>query len=390
MCTDSHRAPSPTDVRDSEARAIAASCLAGIMSEPDARWRIAGLLRGADVVEQVVAGLQVQTHLFEEVSDRMYDLVDTAITGAGIGSRRIGTRPKLDLERLASGTSLCGWARRYLSSQQARTTAQRTSWARERRETLVGELEERAAFDDLTSAFSGGGQVEEETVDAAISCLAEHAKGLRPLGRAHLAARTLRAVYNLPHLPRSVGRPALLAAVGADDRLAYAAVAFLADGVVENGVVEDECLLADLAELAELFGEWTDAQLRSLLDLSPLVAQALVVAALSPVPPPQAGEVRQLQARVAATGLSRQPARAVASALASIVTETTTSEYDALHELAAKTPEHQAADRARFEQVVAQLIDQGWTRFGSTSCEVEAHMRSMLDEIRYGELLAAA
>lgn len=386
MRTNSYRAPSPADVRDSEARAIAASCLAGVISEPDARWRIAALLRDADVVEQVVARLHVQPHLVEEVRERMYDLVDTAITGArfAMSAGRDRSRPKLDLERLASGTSLCGWARRYLSSQQARTTAQRSSWARARREVLAGEIDEHTCRpDDLTST-AGESRVGEETVEAAISCLAEHARGLRPLGRAHLVARMLTAVYHLPCLPRAIDRPALLAAVRSDDRLAHAALRFLVDGVVG-----EECTLPNLLQLAELFGEWTDLQLRRLLDLSPLVSQAIVIAALSPTPPPQAGEVRQLQLQVTAAGLSRSAAQALTGALAGIVTETTTSEYDALHELAPKPPGHQLADRERFEQVVAQILASGWTRLGATPGEVEAHLRSMLDEIRYGELAAA-
>jgi hypothetical protein len=72
-----------------------------------------------------------------------------------------------------------------------------------------------------------------------------------------------------------------------------------------------------------------------------------------------------------------------------MVAETTSSEFDARHVFVVKTADERAADREHFVQGVERLLAGGETRLGTTPEAVEALLTSMLDTIRYGELVAA-
>ncbi len=383
-----HAHTTATEVRDSDARALAMSALAGVISETDARWRIAALLQGSDIVEQIVRRLHVSPHQVDEVTSRIYDQAHVAIV-TGVAGRP----PKLSLDRLADGSSFCGWARQYLSSQQVATTARRPLWSRERRELLSGHESLDDAVDE--GAVDEDHRLDDDVVETVIEHHKELAKGLRSCGSTHLAARTAIAVYQLPQPERLVdvpNRAALLAAFGAEVCLVRLIVRFLLDELPcpTATQVDDDTLVFELARVvSQMLSSWSDDEVRRLADLDPRISQAIALAALTPVPPPQARQVADLQLQLALDGASRRDARALAASFAALESELAVSEYDALHEPEVKTPEQRAADRARFEAIVAKILADGWTRFGGTPLEVEQHLRAMLDDTRYVAVAAA-
>ena len=370
-----HNTLSPNDVRDIEARSLAASCIAGIIPETEARWHIAALLQGSGVVEQVVSTMSLAQGFVDDVTAAMWDIARIAIVG-------IGSSPKLDLNQLADGASLCGWMRQFLSSKQARISARRSVLTRSRLEKLTD------FTDGIESQFhrgQGSDLLDADVANMAIAVLAEHSKGLRSFGRAHLVARVLSAVYHLPQLARAIDMPCratLLAGVENDLYLVHRALRSIVEPTPHAQ--------SEVVQIAALFDGWTKAQVDYLLELSPVVAHALVVAALTPVPPPQATQVSRLRDQVAALGTTARTARALATTFSTLVAETTCSEFDARSNIGLKSPRSRAADRQRWEQLVDKIVAQGWTRLGTTPGEVEAHLSEMLDRICYGELELAA
>jgi hypothetical protein len=319
----------------------------------------------------------------------LYDLMDAVIVG-------IGRPPKLDLARIAGGASFVGWSRQFLSSQQARTTVQRRLWARARREVLATVASDEPLAQAPVDIADVPSHLDEDLADVAIACFGDRSKGLRSCGRAHLTAHTLATAFQLPRLDRAVdlpGRAAMLAQVEADPHLVHEVLRFL----VEDLSVDERCVLDEdpswwelATDLACLFSTWTDPEIHLLLELPLLVAQALVIAALTPVPPPQARHVSELRRKLVASGTPLAEARAIVQSFTTLVGETTTSEFNARRELELKDSEQRCAERDRFDAVVEQILSKGWTQLGATPGEVEVHLHSMLDQIRYGELVAAA
>ena len=371
-------------LRDAEAVSISASVRSGVLSERDARWRISALLHGADIVEQVVRRLCLPRQEAEDLTDALYDLAYDAIVG-------VSRPPKLDLARLAEGASFSGWARQFLSSKQACRTASRRSWARARREVLTAatgrdEPAVSTALEIDHGHFDEDG-LDEEKGDAAIASFGAHAKGLRPCGRVHLTAATLAMAFRLPRPCRAVDLPCrddLLAIVEADVDAVRSALCRLVDG---GDVPADEEHVHRCIDV--VFADWTDEQIHELLGLQPVVSQALVIAALTPVPPPQVRYVRQLGRQLVGSGVTLAAARPLATSFAALVAETTTNEFDARHALDLKDREERALDRKRFEAVAEEIIGRGWTQLGATPGDVERHLQRMLDQVCYGELATA-
>ncbi len=371
-------------LRDAEASSIAASVGSGVLSEREARWRISALLHGAGIVEQVVRRLCLPRQEAPDLTDSLYDLAYDAIVG-------VSRPPKLDLARLAAGASFSGWARQFLSSKQACTTARRRSWARARREVLTmdaGRHEPPAATAlETEDGHAGEERLDEDRSDAAIASFGAHARGLRPCGRVHLSAATLAMAFQLPHPRRAVDlacRDDLLAVIEADTDAVHSALCHMVDG-------DDAPAGEDLVHqgVAFMFADWADEQVCTLLGLQPVVSQALAIAALTPVPPPQARYVRQLRRQLVGCGVTPAAARPLATSFAALVAETTASEFDARHALDLKDCEERASDRKRFEAVAEEIIARGWTQLGATPGDVERHLQRMLDQVCYGELAAA-
>ena len=375
MRTTAHRPDDANRARDIEAASLASSALADLLPERDARWRIAALLRGAGIVEQVAGRLQLAHQERADLIDGLYDLADAVVVGVG--------RPaKLDLARLADGASFCGWARQFLSSHQVRTTVMRRSWARSRREVQVTGHDDEPIIARPTDHDDDLGCLDEETAEAAIACFDGHARGLRSCGRAHLTAHTLAAAFQLPRPRRAIDledHDYLLALVEEEPRAVHEALRCWrsAPGSEPSG-------------LAVLFDDWTSADVCSLLELQPVVAQALALAALTPVPPPQTQHVIELRRRLERSAGRRPEVKALTDAFTALVAETTTSEFDARRPMELKAADERAADRDRFEALAHQIVAQGWIKLGSNPGEVEAHLRSMLDQLRYGEVAVAA
>ena len=229
--------------------------------------------------------------------------------------------------------------------------------------------------------------LDEDRSDAAIASFGAHAKGLRSCGRVHLTAATLATAFRLPRPCRAVDLPGhddLLAIVEAHPDAVHSALCRLVDG---GDVPAGEDLVHQ--GVAAVFADWTDEQICTLLGLQPVVSQALVIAALTPVPPPQARYVKQLRHQLVGSGVTPAAARPLATSFAALVTETTASEFDAGHHFELKDLDERACDRKRFEAVAEEIIARGWTQLGATPGDVERHLQRMLDQVCYGELAAA-
>lgn len=355
-------------VRDSGAIRFAREALAGNMPERDARWNIAELLRKSGIVEQIVGRLQLSPQEARDMIPELYYLADDIVVG-------ISGQPKLDLKRIADGASYCGWIRKFLSSLPARTCVQRPHWTRARREKLVsdqGEWEEvfNTSYGDIATSVIEND--DRDTMDAATARFEKRAPGLRRCGKVHLTARTLATAFSLRQPPRAIDidqRDRLLEIVKADEYAAYGALVFRPDTYSDP----------DTAALASIFADWTDEDKDTLLSQSPLVCQAYAIAALTPIPPPQASSVAKLKRNILQSGQRVIEANALVGAFVAAVSETTTSEFDAHHALEIKTVDERDRDRHHFEEVASQIIKSGWVRLGKTPHEVEENMRLLLD-----------
>lgn len=378
-----------TAVADREATRLAREALSGATPREAALWQIAGLFEKTSVVVDVAWSKFAWSKRTGNagVVEAYGDIARQAICGLSATGHDPSTS-KTDLERLAAGDSLCGWMRQYLSSPPARQTVSRVINRTAGVDTIhaveldVEESVVRSAqvnaermFDEIIDRVDGTERIDETTASIVQDAFSAKSKGLRPAGLTHLRAHAICSAYHLPLPDRRLDLPdrdAVIATVEADE-----------------AVVRTALRCHDDSAVSAAFASWPKSSIEALVELSPLVSQALALAALTPVPPPQQSHVTALRSAVTARFGAARPVAALVRHFVEMVAETTSSEFDARHVFVVKTADERAADRERFVQGVERLLAGGETRLGTTPEAVEALLTSMLDTIRYGELVAA-
>ncbi|MHB1974304.1 MAG: hypothetical protein ACYCR4_08465 [Acidimicrobiales bacterium] len=374
---------------DAEASSIARAALEGRIEERSARWQIAGLLEKAQVVAEVAAtkfGHRGRGAV-ENATGILDDIIRDAITGR-VATDGVGTTPpKLLLELLADGKSLCGWARKFARSPQAMSTCRRSAPSRREVTNVSPEAIEYQAYRrtpnetptdpaDIVVEATDADRIDEGLGAAALAALEASTRNLRSAGRHHVVGRVLCHVYDLPMPARAFDvaeRDGILAIVESESG---------------ERVVRDALRGISDLPIAEIFDAYPDEALARLLAIDPHVGQELVIGALTPVPPPQTSHVsamrRQLVGRL---GASRRLSVLV-TAFVALISESTTTEFDATHEFNVKPAEEREADRERFCTAVGAFVAvEG--RLGTTPAEVERELTMVLDTIRFGAVIAA-
>jgi len=355
---------------DTIARDVAQRVLAGTMSESDARWELASLVYKSNIPEAVVGratnGRQIPGQVVRDSVDFVREQLTKIITG---------TQPKLDIEVVAGGSSLCGWASRIITGPRVFPKTNFDSRTRRTREvtvsddTISGLVALRAIGDyGVTSLFNEEVEQRHDVVDEYLLL----AKGLRELELVHLNAEHICAVYAVApprRAPHVRNHRALLTRLDSSESSCRDDLYRVLDG---EAVTPDS--------LATLFTNLTLNEIDAVAALSPLSSQMLARSALTPVPPPRQVVVKTLRTNVTSAVGGLRFANDLCRAYVNVVSEVDGSEF--APDTARRHIKRVAQRRAEFANwnaTVTGLVERGHLDLGETPDHV---LTSLSREVR--------
>ncbi|NDL60220.1 hypothetical protein [Phytoactinopolyspora mesophila] len=371
---------------DRTARQISGAVLAGRISEPEGRWRLAAIVYKSDVCPTVAAAfLNQRDQVAVDLTSMLRDLVITKVVGTA-------EQPSpLNLRRIVGGTSFRGWMRQFARGS---ALSLKRDLVRARRRNGVPVAPVGIQYDDrdLSSGKSALEMLadkrtartqtydvldaEDARIEAAIDTYTRMAPRLRGYSKTHLAARTLRAAFRLPDTGRIVAperREQLRRSVEGDVAAAARAVRHLAAGEQPDD---------EMADLAAVFDGWSNDELDELAHMDPHVAHQLVLSAVTPWPPPKAKTLTRLRQQVtaltAAKGMDSRLAREAVTAFAASVAETNPPTRSTAS--VPKCPETLQADQARWAYAAAKLVEAGFRTLGECSDDIHKSLIRMLED----------
>jgi hypothetical protein len=314
---------------DQRARSLAQQVVEARREERDGRWQIAALVQESEVPSRLAYrdarsyGRQAQDDYAEYLREKLVLLV-------------VG--PKFDVRRIADGASFSGWMRSICSSAIFKASVRevvqphnkRVHGPRQRDPILMTSLDESIDVPQRPGDDAWLLAWEDEYHDIAPSVRLRSEQ-------IHLRAEVLTSAYHLRPLGRGVyrnDRDALLARL--DDPKSASNDTTRSLGVSPFG-------------LAVL---WPD-QMEAFSVLPTIVAHALALSSLSPVPPPSGASLIALRAQM---GLPPEHASRIMSAFARYHSETYVRR-NGRDPLVPKTYAEHVADEAEFRDAVSPLGD---------------------------------
>lgn len=396
------------DQIDQTARDMAQQALSGELDEHDARSHLAAMLLRSDVARSVarsVTGLQTQQRL-----DLEENLLDQLV------SRVLDAESTFSLEVLATGGSLCGWARKlaqkiaerdpsvYLRGMAKRTTRV-DPLAPAARGGFTGpgtsghhEPDEATLAFHAAMAFEGlstedrvlADWTDEQELASAIE-RAENLTGFaRESMRDRATAAALREVLRLPALcvpDAPADRADILELVHADESLARRSLVQMASMVCAEPPSRPTAGEARVGELLlSLWDDYSADDLESLMVRPAQAAHAIVVDALTPMAKPSREAVRALTRAVrhscdAKDWVMTQEGLVVA--FLATCTEAV-SKFDDTNDAEAKARKEAAARDAasRWPVLAARVAAFPGAPLGSSVEAVGCRMRELLEEAR--------
>ena len=346
---------------DALAREVAQSAVAGTLTEPDARWALASLVYRSNIPEVVVyratLGRQIPSQIVRDSADFVREQLTKMITGP---------KPKLDLQVVAGGSSLCGWASRVIAGPCVYPKNNFDSRTRRTREVTVGEdtissLVALRAIGDygIGSLFNEETKRRHDVVDEYMLL----AKGLREWELVHLNAEhicTVSGVAPPRRAPNLSNRRALLTRLDSSDGTCRDDLRSILDG---------ETITRD--SLATLFTNLTPEEIDRVASLSPLSSQMLARSALTPVPPPRLTVVKTLRTNVSNVAGGQRSANKLCRAYVNVVSEIDGSEFapDAASRQIKRVAERRL-DFANWNATATDLVERGFLGLGETPDQV--------------------
>lgn len=334
--------------------------IAGDVDEKTARWQMAQMVTESGIAEKVAARyINNMSWRRQETVDLASDLNDLLLDKAA------GPAATLDLAILAGGAPLLGWAQRLA---QAACAGVHNKYRRNAgRETPVD-------YSDVPKLAPVEETVVEEGLDLVASDWAVMSHNLRHAGRIHLAASIACSLTQLPKPARLIDRPdrdALLADIEADDSLARATLTSAA-----------------AHPLSAAWADWTDAQKAELAEQNVLYAHSLALAALTPIPQYQQGDLERLTREVVPLVGQLTRARKLVRLWGAMSAEMVCSEYGNA-DAVLKPLKQRACEKAAWQSYVGELVAGGFTAFGVTASQVSDEMEARLELLKRSAARAA-
>ena len=342
---------------DADASALARQALDGTLPELQVRWALLAEVRQSEIAASVairhLPPPRTEANL-AELTDQLNDLLTDRIVG-------VDREATLNLELIAAGASLHGWARQF-----CRGSAGRVLMSARRRSSRHLPLEDTRHL----NLVSGAIEQDEDSLDEIASSLADQARRLRHAGAVHLKARVLCEVFSLPAPPRMVDHPRRVALLTALEKAAQSRTA-------AREVASD---------VGAVWREWPDEQRSSLDGLDPRIVCLLMTASLTPTPPPQTRVIARFGAQLECH--LGQDGPKLLRAWAEAVTELDRSEFSPTGSPRLKTRSLRNRHRARFDRMAQRLVDSGETELGDSPEAISQSLFAGLTKVE-AELAAA-
>lgn len=342
---------------DAVARSVAARSIAGAMPEADARWTLAALVYRSDIPENVVGRAVSGRSIPRQACADSVESVREQLT-----KMIVGPNPKLDLNLVADGSSLCGWASRIISGPFVFPKTNFDTRNRCMREVTVNDdtissLIALRSMSDL--GISSIPSHEEERGHNVVDEYFLLAKGLREWELVHLNAEHICAVSAVAPPRRAIhlrNRQTLLKRL---ELSVDTCRSDLAEFVEREDVASDS--------LAVLFSNLSIDDVDRIARLNPLSSQMLARSALTPVPQPRQSVVRSLRTSIETSVGGPRAASQLCRAYVNVVSEVEGSEFAPCKApRRIKKRSERKADFANWDIAVEGLVERGHLDLGQT------------------------
>lgn len=374
-----------TDAIDAQATRLANLALDGFEETLTVLWELAILVDQSGVVARATKSrLSAATPLdkLNEVTETNARLVMSKIT------EQVGAPSNLDLQLIADGASICGWASKLAA---AATLSSLRTYEREHREVLIVD---DAARPDEHDQWRGDGSpvrgvplphsasAEDDLfadADAAEDILDEFVARTykaRTEARTHEGARAAAQLLGVPaptRMDRARDRARVARLLDRQPLIAHSAVSRLAAGALDD---------VDPA-LAKMWEGYTPDELATVAEANPLLASILAASAVTPMPPVGERRLAEMRDRLANIGdgprwggVLRKTLRAFADVYADGVADFATGGT-----LRAKTRAENSAARTRWIAAAAAAARFPGAPLGTTVDDIYSTLADCLDAV---------
>lgn len=339
---------SEADTIDAQAVRIARAALSGELDEAEVRWRLAALVQqaGISAVEAERCGARWPALHPSDIEHQLDNVIQSKLTGAE------GRPPSYDIQTLAGGASLVGWARKLTQSASHKIASRLRDGSSRSRPIEPDELARLMVEPTLGRSYT-----DHTTTGAACSVTEDDVevfrrqiRSMRTNGQVHHRTEALLRLYGLPAPARqslSARRERIASVLNGD---AEAARRSLATAIQPIGT----------ADVAACWNGWPPEAKQHLARLDARVAHQLALASITPIPPVQQKVVAQVRNRVAAQIGDLEMARSLVACWVTARSETTGNEFAGRGAPSrVKSVSQHEADRAAWDQIVTEASKSG-------------------------------
>ncbi len=365
------------DAVDQEAWRIAEAVCSGQQDERQGRWEIAVLVLEEAQIHEWAArkAVSCSRQTTDDIAAAYRELLEEKVAGP---------EPALDLARVASGSSVCGWAKGLLGSLEARKLARRLVFTSTVRTVPVSHSDSQLAA--CTVGIDGQSDFDWDDQDQAFMAAAASFEVLSAGKRAneviHLSARSLCSVYHLPAPKRGLY---LSGAAGLFDRL-MDSVDAARDDITDTVENPD----GGYRGLAVLWDQYPIKALEPFCEVPALAVQRIALSALTPIPPMNKMHLTALRDALVPVIGSLHAAGRLASTWANLHTEATASEYGPHPRPRVKSLAARVEEQHEWERAVSDVLNRGCTKLGATPDAVRSSLTALARQTIGEPLLVVA
>lgn len=372
--------PMPTLAIDAAARELVEDVKRGRMTEHDARNEIGQMLYNSTIAIEVARSYMKGRNDMQTLEDLADDLrLFIWEKARGIANERSGgwtgkASSVLDLELIANGKSVCGWARElmkarpwFIESKKARK-AQHESLTR-------GDVTVEGIIDAMGGDESDWERIyDDEVQDAVLNNFGKAMKSRRRSDayEVHVKARAVEQMYGLAK-PRRLNQEEsdiLMANLDSGDTWAQGQVRRLID-CVEAG--EDPHMYGIDPNVIALLGSFDPAGLEA-MNRDPRTADAILRSAATPQPALSGPVERGLRKAVSRLCTRNKNVDLVVRTYIDMTAELDSDDV-------VKTQAVRREERAAFEKAAENLVESGTSRLGTNASDIERTLRAMVATI---------
>ena len=372
---------SSPDAIDAAATAAAQKYRDGELDEQDALWQCAVLFMESRMSRPIAAK---QTYTLgvdaaEEIESMLDELVITKIV------KRVDGGSYLDLERIAAGESLMGWARNLL---RAAAPSERRNYQRRNRAQPTDDVVLHSHTENMSSHT--GDIVQDDKVEELHTTLVLRSWGVRDQFKSHEHARAATKFLGVGTVPRTPPeqRQAVLDVLASRSEAAHRSLTqIVASPSQRHPHSDDDDLFADI------WNSYSPGDQHIIADADPRFAAILAAASATPVPTLSRSctelmrdiciercrdeyDALRLGHKSGSITSQRFMAHLVRSYVKATSDAKSTNRSD---RIVLWTDQERATNQDRYQQAVLELLELGITSLGTTPREVTASLDVIRD-----------